>query len=221
LPNIFWCWGKESAREINKWANTTNRHRAIVVGNPWISRFIDKEGYDKNNFQQNETKNILVAIPNKELSVIENIIEAFKKSPPNIKWHLRLHPTRLASGQREELAEKLKKTNNLNSEIKRASTETIFEILRNMDFVITPWSTTAYEALAMNVHPIITSDDDKAVFENYVNQGFFSIALTSEKILEIIKRDKSEFNFKEKTPYMETDREKMKKILLDLLEKRG
>lgn len=220
LPDIFWCWGEESAREINKWAKTTNHHEAIVVGNPWISRFLKKESTASEQENGGE-KNILVAIPNKELSVIKNILDAFKNSPRNLMWRFRLHPSRIAGGQMEELEKELEKTGKRNFETKEASSAIIFEILSKMDFMITPWSTVAYEALALGVHPIITSGDDKAIFENYANKGLFSFANTAEKILEVINKNKSEFNFKEETPYIETDREKMKKIILDLIGESG
>ncbi len=215
MPNLWWCWGEESARKINEWSKSAYpEHKAFVGGNPWISKFVSN--INENNHQEN-SKNVLIALPNKDFS-IQHLLEAIKNSPPNINWQVRLHPMRLQDKTiKEKIQIEFKNTGNKNIEIEEASSLPLFDILLKVDFLITPWSTVAYEALTFGVHPIIISIEDKVVFENYVNKGLFSLADTSEKILSIINKNKSKFNFKEEIPYIETDKEKMKNILSNII----
>lgn len=218
MPNLWWCWGEESAKEINRWSSPLHPDsQAFVGGNPWIARFLDTRKNENKDERQN--KNVLVALPNKELGAISNILEAFSNSPENTTWYFRLHPMQLTGGYKEKLEEELRKSGRSNFEIEKACATPLFDLLLNIDFLITPWSTVAYEALALGAHPVITLGNDRAVFEDYVNNGHFSFADTADKILETINMDKSQFNFKEETPYIETDKEKMKKFLSNLVSK--
>ena len=216
MPSLFWCWGEESAGEINKWASNTITHQAIVAGNPWISTLTKKNRTEQASSRKNKAL-VMVSVPNKDFDM-SNIYRAIKDSPNNIIWHIQLHPGRMGNKVfRENLEKEFSYLNDKEIEIQNETSPTFYDLLPKMDFLVTPWSTAVYEALTFKVHPIITSGSDRAVFENYLNKGLFSLAETSEKILEIIKKDKREFNFEEETPYMETDREKMKEIIIDLL----
>ena len=88
-----------------------------------------------------------------------------------------------------------------------------------VDFIVTAWSSMAYEALLFKVHPIIIRQNGADLFKEYIDTKLFTHAPSSQNIIDTIGLDKSSFNFKEKTPYMETDKAKMKKIILDLLGK--
>ncbi|OHB08229.1 MAG: hypothetical protein A3I19_01885 [Candidatus Zambryskibacteria bacterium RIFCSPLOWO2_02_FULL_38_13] len=217
MPHLWWCWGEESAREINKWSEAVYpEHQAFVGGNPWISRFVSNTNKDTGD-KKRSSKNILIALPNKDFP-IQYILEAVRGSPANWHWQVRLHPMRIKDPIiKEKTLKEFAWTGNSNIEVEKSSSMPLFDILLNTDFLITPWSTVAYEALVFEVHPIITDTESIDVFGAYAKNGLFSFANTSEKILEILRKDKSEFNFKEEIPYIETDRVKMKTILKDLV----
>ena len=37
LPDIFWVWAEDNAIKINEWSSKTNKHKAIVGGNMYLS----------------------------------------------------------------------------------------------------------------------------------------------------------------------------------------
>ncbi len=206
LPSSWWCWGKGSADEINNWSIPAHpNHKAFVGGNPWISRFINNS---VKNTETNKSKiNVLVALTNVAYPV-ENIVLAIKNSPNNINWILRPHPA---------MPNEIDKFKQVAERFTMDKSTLVFESFRNVDFIITPCSTVAYEALLFKVHPTITHADGKEKFHNYIDKGLFSYAETDDKILEVLQKNKSNFNFKEDVPYMETNMAKIKENLLNLI----
>ena len=215
MPHLWWCWGEESAREINRWSGKMHpEHKAFVGGNPWITRLASLN--KKENTPKIKNKNIVVAIPNKDYP-LEHLFEAVKKSSSSIQWLVSIHPMKMKDGNfMEKVRGEFEKTGNKNVWIQDDKIS-FYDFLVIADFLVTPWSTAVYEALAFGTHPILINGDNKEVFKHYVDKGHFSFADTADKILEVIGKNKSEFNFKEETPYIEADREKMGVILKDLL----
>lgn len=203
LPSLFWCWGKTSADEINKWSHKVHpEHKAFVGGNPWISSFISSASSNPSN-----GINVLVILTNLAYPV-NNIVSAIKASPDSINWMVRPHPA---------MPNEIEKFISVRNKITVDESPHVFEILKKADFIITPCSTVAYEALLFKVHPIINHGDGKEKFRSYINKGLFSYAETAEGILKILQREKNSFNFKEETPYMETNREIIKNNILNLI----
>lgn len=226
LPSHWWCWGDKSAININTWSKKIYpEHKAIVGGNPWVAKNmasdykIDYPDTGKLDEILKNKINVLVALQPIEPVLPTNLLDAVGNSSPNINWLIRLHPALFH--QAEKIKSQLQNTGNKNIEIKYSSETPLFNLLKKVDFLITCWSSIAYEALSFKVHPIIIHKNGADLFESYINAKLFSFAHTGEKILNVINKDKSSFNFKEDSPYMETDREKMKKIILDLLGKEG
>lgn len=203
LPSSFWCWGQSSADGINKWSGKVHpEHKASVTGNLWVSRFINSAGFSR---AANIT-NVLVALTNKAYPV-DNIASAIKESSDTIKWTVRPHPA---------MPDELKKLESVRNKIV-IDDSSLFETLKKNDFIITPCSTAAYEALLFKVRPIITHEEGREKFKSYIDKGLFSYAQTAGEILEILQRNKASFNFKEENPYMETDREIIKNNILNLI----
>src|SRR5690606_17307926 len=104
VPNYFWCWEKEDAEAINRWANLTSIHEAIIGGNPWIELWKNDnhpsiKKYNKliKEFIDRDAVNILVTLqplyglPNWNENIPYWVIRAIKKSPDNWKWYIRYH----------------------------------------------------------------------------------------------------------------------------------
>ena len=221
LPSYWWCWGTKSANFINDWSkNVYPEHQAIVGGNPWVAKNvsgdykIDYAYTDKFSNMLKNKINVLVALQPIEPILSINLMKAISNSPQNINWLIRLHPA--IYSQEREIKNQLKNTSNKNIEIEYSTEIPLFNLLKRVDFLITSWSGVAFEALLFGVHPIIIHPNGENMFVEYINKNLFTYADSSEKIIETIKLDKKTFNFKEETPYMETDKEKMKKVLFGL-----
>ena len=73
-----------------------------------------------------------------------------------------------------------------------AQDENIFEQLNNSTHLITEFSTTAVEALEFDVNVILTDQAGAELYENYVSDGFMSVAITEGDILKAILNDQKE-----------------------------
>ncbi len=209
LPSAFWCWGKESADKIRAWSDPVRpEHEAFVGGNPWISRCLHASPSSKNERVSDNTVRVLVALTSVPYSV-DNIISAIKKSPDTIRWIVRPHPAM------PELT-KIFMSAGTNVTIENSPTVSLFDLLRQVDFLITPCSTVAYEAFEFRVHPIITHADGLEKFNPNITKGLFSYADTGDSILKILLTDRSSFNFHEESPYMETRPEIIERALKNL-----
>lgn len=210
LPTMWWCWGKESADKINEWSNPVHpEHKAFVGGNPWVSRFVNSAPKNISKNKKNGIINVLVALTSMPYSV-ENVISAITNSADSTSWTIRPHPAMMNQ------AEKFSKLKN--TTIQNPSLVPLFETLQNANFIITPCSTVAYEALVFKVHPIITHPDGLEKFQSYIQKGYFSYAETGSEIIEILQKDKTSFNFDEEFPYIETNFNIIQENLLRLVQ---
>ena len=73
-----------------------------------------------------------------------------------------------------------------------------------MDFVVTLWSSVAYEALLFGAHPVIAHANGLKTFSAYIDKGLFSYAASGEQVLAAIRRGKAHYDFQEDVPYIET-----------------
>jgi len=227
IPSHFWTWGQQSMDRINKWSVPAHpKHQAFVGGNPWMARFVHQKHTGELKAQSPKSKELDTLIPKDKINVLvalqpelepltKNLLETLQKSPKNINWLIRLHPRML--DRKDELTKIIQKTGNHNFEIDKSTSTPLFDLLTRIDFMITLWSSVAYDALPFKVRPIIIHSNGKATFEKYIAKGLFSYTDTSEEILNILQKDKSTFNFTEETPYIETSKDKIRVIMSDLL----
>lgn len=117
LPHAFVVWDPGSA-EVLEWARASGSD-VIVVGNPWISRFITPHPEDSlvrrlveaagGSFARNGKKNVLVSlswgdtdIPNGVMT--DELATAIRASQNEYNWFLRLHPNQLRGFASHEAA---------------------------------------------------------------------------------------------------------------------
>jgi hypothetical protein len=221
LPDLFWCWGAQSAERINRWSRSVcPAHKGIVGGNPWMSRQIHgqstaDEGSDLHTLLAPGQKHVLLALQPIQNPLPDMIVAAIAASPPNVRWLVRLHPM-MRGAREEEIRARLAETGHPNVELDLSSSLPLAVLLRRMDFVITLWSSVAYEALLFGAHPIIAHENGHKAFQSYIDNGLFSYANSPDDILRTLHRDRSEFNFREDVPYIETHENVIREQLLEL-----
>jgi hypothetical protein len=208
LPDIFWCWGEQSAERINRWSRPVwPVHKGVVGGNPWMARQIampgpaDQEAALDAVLKPGATK-VLLALQPIEDALPQGMLDAIAASS-DVQWLVRLHPM-MRGGREAEIRDRLRATGNRNIEMEVASSVLLASILRRMDFVVTLWSSVAYEALLFGAHPVIAHPNGLKTFGAYIDNGLFSFAASGPEILDIVKRDKASFSFHEDAPYIET-----------------
>jgi hypothetical protein len=208
LPDIFWCWGEQSAERVNSWSRPVwPMHKGIVGGNPWMARQIampgpaDQEAALDAVLKPGMT-HVLLALQPVEDALPQTVLDAIAVSP-DVQWLVRLHPM-MRGGREKEIWSQLEATGNRNIEMTVASSVLLASILRRVDFVVTLWSSVAYEALLFGAHPVIAHANGLKTFGAYIDKGLFSHAASGEQILAAIRRSKASYSFQEDAPYIET-----------------
>ena len=125
LPDIFWCWGEQSAERINRWSRPVwPTHKGIVGGNPWMVRQIampgpaDQEAALDAVLKPGLAK-VLLALQPVEDALPPTVVDAIAASP-NVQWLVRLHPM-MRGGREAEIRTRLEATGNRNIEMTVAS----------------------------------------------------------------------------------------------------
>lgn len=151
LPKTFWCWDKNSANTINKWAFDHDYYTTKVVGNFWINLWKERaEDYKEKDFILYSLQTFLSI----EKDLFPNsLIEYIKNN--HYKWYIRLHPRQF--DEKDEIIAYLKKNNIFHLvEMENASNDPLPLLLSNCILNITNYSGTAIEASLMNKFTVLT-----------------------------------------------------------------
>lgn len=169
LPSVFWCWSSAEAAIINSWATSTERHRAIVGGNPWIEEWLDGRGPIANNCDFRlppapvEGANILITLQRGLVSELElrPIIAAVEESPDDWVWWVRMHPLMEVS----ERADALRLLGRVRSLETLVGDDTpLLPVLGAMDAHVTHSSAAVMEAVQLGVPSVVVGEGYQSFF---------------------------------------------------------
>jgi len=208
MPDNFWCWGQQSADRINRWSRPSwPAQMAIVGGNPWMAQQIHQLGPPDEEAELDALfvpgmTHVLLALQPVEDAIAASIQQAIALSPPDTRWLIRLHP-KMRAGSKAEILGRLRAMATRNVEIELSSSLPLAGLLKRTDFVITLWSSVAYEALLFGAHPVIAHENGLKSFQSYIDRGLFSYADSKEAILEVLRKGRPR-KVGEDSPYIET-----------------
>jgi hypothetical protein len=219
LPSVFWNWGEESAINISRWfPSGQTAHRTVVGGNLWLMKWKHEDCFRPNISEQNfieslkqSGKVILYTLQPLENGICPpELLEAIRNSPADWKWLFRSHPFHKVD--KEDLEFVLGEMHS-RVECDFASSLPLYYLLRHVDHHITLWSSTCFEAAALNVPTIIAHELGGRLYRSQIEEGVFTYADTSGSIIEQISHAKPPAA----TVYIETDREIAKQALSSVL----
>lgn len=214
LPSHFWVWGKDAAAyKADLCANKF--HTCVIGGNPWLNSWLHFNHF--NNLLSVDVKTdkpqILVALQPITNPLTDFLMEAMIKTKTTFLWRIRLHP--FMKNRKEELSELLRSAN-INFEMEKATDLPLYFILKNCRFVVTMWSSVAYEALYFNVKPIIIHENGKEIMKNYIEKNIFAYADNTEDLLKCLINEPN-VEQKELPSFIETNLEIIKSNLKSAL----
>lgn len=188
LPAEFWCWTKEDAQAIESWNNKVQKwHKARIKGNMladfWKSNFEDLKSSMKSFDEKRGTLNLLVTlsyVKDDNSSLFSKIIPVMKKSDPDWKWWIRLHPC--LSNKKDTLEKMFHEEGVKNIEIAKATNLPLYSLLTRMDIHITYASATVLEAQMFGLHSIVTCENALQYFAEQISTGWAIYAPTSDEI---------------------------------------
>jgi hypothetical protein len=208
MPDNFWCWGTQSADRINAWSRPSwPAQQAIVGGNPWMACQIHQPGSTEEDVQLDALfvpgkTHVLLALQPVDDAQLLPIQQAIALSPPHIRWLVRFHP-KMQAERRVEIRKGLQALGTANFETELSSSLPLAGLLKRTEFVMTLWSSVAYEALLFGAHPIIAHENGRKSFQLYIDQDLFSYVASTQDILDLLARGRSH-RIAEDNPYIET-----------------
>jgi hypothetical protein len=182
LPRYFWTWDQHTANIINEWASKTDYHRAIHIGNPWISTVLDKY-----NFKLDETGYILYNM--NETSLDKFIVETIKHFKSDFKWMLRMHPRSyfnkgvlVAQIESEGLSNYVT--------IEDAVSVPLPMSILNCSIFISKASGSVVEAVALGLKPLLLRSANLDYSRHYIDEGkaYLLEEDSSSKLIEFLSK---------------------------------
>lgn len=177
-PSHFWNWGESSAQSIEKWFGEQHASpKCIRGGNLFTQKWLHDDFYQPNAaelaFQDLKNKyNYTVLHCIDRLEEVNN--DLYKKTlfeNQDVRFAIRLHPAK--RGLTSELAKILDGYDNI--DIITSTMAPLYWILKEVDVLMTAWSSVCVEALEFNLCTILTHENARNLYRNYIEQGFFDV----------------------------------------------
>lgn len=215
LPDYFWVWGQQAADNINSLGNPKcPYHKTLVGGHPALLSPVEYELPERfKSSLKDADMRVLVTMGHLEWQGLpENLVDAMKRSPKSWKWILRLHPKDFKSKDSQiELRSRLNDARIENAEFEIGSSAPLTSLLAEVDWHITPYSSTAYEASAFGVPTIYVHPFAHSNYGYLLNKPGFFYEVTTEGILSLLSQKQRAESL------VQNDPEVARGILKDLL----
>lgn len=212
LPTGILFWDEVSAKNIEYW--TKNRNvKSVVVGNPWLNRFIQQNSEDELVSQANNRLNFLVknkpvilvslqwglsekcyadSIYNYNGVMCKSLEDVIVRTADKYHWLLRLHPVQMNGKNAESINKYLNKTFGSFSNVEwvKSSEVALPALLSVINLHITDISTVVTEATYFGVKSALLNPflEEGQKYESYFlherQQGFADIVEQKADVIE-------------------------------------
>jgi hypothetical protein len=195
---VFWSWDDESAAAINRWASLApDRHVAIVGGDPWREKTMDRESESSRRTDRlveermrasGAERHILVTLTSTGEAVPAAVQAVVRSAPPNWCFWFRLHPV----GQAERRKDARRVLAPLGVEVGSIefATETpLHALLRRMDAHLSVGQSTVVAEAAMHGVPsVATSPGAVNAYRAEVAAGLLQTGTTATEMAAALER---------------------------------
>ena len=193
LPDYFWCWSKSDVEHIQAFTEGQRKGipHAMIGGNCWLARCLAGNEKTTNGpirkllgIQKIYKKRILVTLSQVEDCLPDTLLEAIRQGPPEWLWMLRIYP-----GMERKVEELSSLFNDLkihNVELKLTSNASLYQLLPNVDWHVSEWSSAGIEALRFSVPSLLIHPHGKELYSEYLNKGVFLYSEHVEDILRLL-----------------------------------
>lgn len=178
FPSIIWAWRDSDVRNLLNEFSAIPSHKVIKGGNVVIPLYANEK--DKKN---NQIPKVLVAL---EGTGLPDYIFDFISNNKQVNWMLRLHP-RYPSDK--ELILRLKNNNQLSVDIENANSLSLYELLKNVDYLLTSGSGCAIEAQTFGVTNIIYDEKGYTTYKEQIENGTYFFIRNSDNLKNIFNNN--------------------------------
>lgn len=195
LPDVFWCWGKDSQRMIQRALGKNPYHRAIVSGSPWHGFAHDhREGLTlaPSVKLRSGKKMILVALqPDLVIHtgtprvLPDHLSEVMIQMGDEYSWLIRLHPR---SQHMVSLYEQqLQDLGVTHFQVKAPTAILLIHLFPRVIAVLSSYSTVAFEANSALLPVGILDSIGVKMCARYIRSGSFSRADSAQRLKRFLK----------------------------------
>lgn len=177
-PSHFWNWGESSAQSIEKWFGEQHASpKCIRGGNLFTQKWLHDDFYQPNAaelaFQdlKNRYKYTVLHCIDRLEEVNNDLYKKTLSENQDVRFAIRLHPAK--RGLTSEVAKILDGYDNI--DIITSTMAPLYWILKEVDVLLTAWSSVCVEALEFNLCTILTHENARNLYRNYIEQGYFDV----------------------------------------------
>lgn len=180
LPQYFWCWDLNSAKQISQWCGLQNFHKVVVGGNPWLTLW--------SSVKRANNRTVLYTLQPLDPVIPQVMIDTIKLTREMYNWSIRLHPR-----QREGVAQirRVLDEHGINGvEITDGYTRPLPLSLVNSIVHISRFSGSVLEAAFLGIPSIVIDEVGVRVYKNEIAEGLVYAYLTEDAqgLAELIAR---------------------------------
>ncbi len=177
VPDLFWCWSQETARQFQEHnPGLTASVMPVVGGNLWINQNAqsvispDRHNYEKaRSLASQQERNIAVCMTGHLMAQLPDLLSLFRQSPRKWQWWLRIH--RVMQDQLPKITAMLKANGISNVDWEFSNSLSLYELFTLCDTVVSDWSTCAQEALAFGKPVLLIHPTGRKTYSEAVDSG--------------------------------------------------
>ncbi len=193
MPDYFWCWGEPSAKQMLKTSKDRKTHIPFVGGYPWIDYWKQNEKFkvkNKSLFQEKNIKKILVTLQPivwSETKLIPDfILEFMRKNDKSYYFIFRLHPNNKV--KMKEIKKYFVGISNSNFCFDNSKLD-LYALFDEVDFHITRFSSTCFEASLFQVKTLLYGKDSFELYKDEILDEQFYWTSGCKDDLELFLND--------------------------------
>jgi hypothetical protein len=224
LPRYFWTWGRASSEHIERWLPVhATSPRTVEGGNLWLTGWRTRLAYPVPSGTRRllrslagARKVVVVSLQPIHDLIPAHVMQAIRGAPRDWCWLVRLHPH--SRDRVGEVKSSLARAGVNNALVEEPTVALLYPLLRRADHHVTCWSTVCYEALAMGVPTTLVHETARQLYQGYIDQGVFILALDVYTLLSSINERGRDNPGIERDPYICTEPLLAEKALRDLVD---
>lgn len=218
MPDFFWCWGQPSVDQILRSSKNRASHIPFVGGFTWIDYWKEERSGiipKKPLIDENHRKKVLVTLQPivwSETEIIPTFITDFlKKNRTDFYFIFRLHPN--SKFKSKHLNKFLVGINRSSFCFDTGKTD-LYTLFSNVDFHITRFSSTCFEASLFNLKTILYGNEACELYKDEISNGEFFWTKGAVNDLELfLSNNEGNKNVVLKNQYIESSIELAKTCL--------
>jgi hypothetical protein len=210
VPDYFWVWGRPT-RDIllRDLPEAAAAPRPLVGGNQWVGMWREQRGLRFSaplsaflDELRQAPKTVIVCLQGIADPIPEFLVAAMRARPA-WNWLIRLHPHQ--RGRKDQFAAYLTAQGVTRFEIEKATYAPLYGLLGACDHMVTPFSSTVWEAAAFGCPATLIHEQARDVHGPWIDRGVFALALGTEDLLTALDNRGPETLDALEEPYIESE----------------